>query len=176
MYKYLIFFSLLLCHVCQASLVLWPLGSAMRMERDENRNLVPRIAQQYALGIAFNSWSMELARSQFESDSEEGNVRVLRNYEDMTLWLGHQVSLSEQVNFVGSGGLGLYQEKIKTIVGVISSTSKSDQKLLFGLGAELKWKPFDLGLLLSTGARVLMSEDFDPNPQPEFFIRTGWQF
>lgn len=176
MYKYLILFSLLFAHVSQASVILWPLGSAMRMERDENRNLVPRIAQQYALGIGFDNWSVELARTQFESDSEEGNVRVVRNYEDMMLWLGHQVSLSEQVDFVGSGGLGLYQEKIKTVVGVISSMSKSDQKLLFGLGAELKWQPFDLGLLLSTGARVLMSEDFDPNPQPEFFVRVGWQF
>lgn len=175
MYKYIIAI-LLLSHISKAEIVIWPLGFATRLERNENQNLITQSSFQYAGGVHFYDWSAELSRIEFNSKTHEGNISVEREYQDMILWLGHHFLVLNKIEFIGSGGVGLYQEKIVTLVGSSSNVSTSEQKVLFGLSGELRMKPYDIGLLLSSGIRIIIAENFDPNPQPEIFVRTGWQF
>lgn len=175
MQKFVIFI-LLVSQTAWADFVFWPLGLVSRLERDEDQKLVTRSALQYAGGIRLNNWSIELSRIELSSKTQEGNVSIEREYQDMTVWLGHHFLLLNKIEFVGFGGLGLYQEKVHTQVSSTTDTSSSEQKPLLGLSGELRWKPYDMGFLLSTGARLIMAENFDPNPQPELFIRAGWQF
>lgn len=175
MYRYIVFI-LLISQVSFGEIVVWPFGFAARIERDEDQSLVTRSSLQYAGGVRFNNLSVELSRIELKSKTQEGNISIEREYQDMTFWLGHHFLIINKIEFVGAGGLGLYQEKVKTVVSSISDTSTSEQKPLLGLSGEVRWRPYELGLLLSTGARLVVSENFDPNPQPEFFIRAGWQF
>lgn len=175
MYKIIIIF-LLFTQNLWASIIFWPIGLSSRLERDEDQSLVSRNVQQMAGGVRILNWSAELSRSTFSTSTQEGNITIQRNYEDFTLWLGHHFVITERLDFVGWGGLGIFIEKIRTVVGSASSTSTAEQKSLLGINGELRWKPFEWGLLLSTGARVLGSENFDPNPQPELYVRAGWQF
>jgi hypothetical protein len=175
MYKFIIYF-LLMTQTSWASIVVWPLGFIVRLERDEDQSMISQKALQFAGGVKIQNWSIELSRTQYSSETQEGSVSVSREYQDMTLWLGHHFPIVEKIDFVGWGGLGTYNEKIITVVGAASDTSTSKQKTLLGLSGELRWKPYDFGWLLSTGARLVTAESFDPNPQPEFFIRAGWQF
>jgi len=169
----LLFFFVQTSH---ASIQVWPLGAGARFERDENQSLAPRITQRFAVGLNMKSIQVEIASDQFSSKSSEGNVSIKRQYQDFTLWLGHQFHQWSQVQFLAAGGLGQYQETIKTRVGALNDESTSNTKILTGVGLELRYKPFDFGLLISSGARILWAENFDPNLQPDLFVRLGFEF
>ena len=162
--------------VSHASIQVWPLGAGARFERDENQSLTPRVTQRLAIGLNIESIQVEIASDQFSSKSSEGNVSIKRNYQDFTLWLGHQFHQWNQLNLFAMGGLGQYQETIKTRVGTLTDESTSNSKTLMGVGLELRYQPFDVGLLVSSGARKLWAENFDPNLQPDLFVRLGFEF
>ena len=175
MYKSVIFI-LFLTQLSHASIQAWPLGAGARFERDENQSLTTRATQRLAVGLNIESIQVELAHDRFSSNSSEGNVSIKRQYQDFTLWLGHQFHQWNQVQFLAAGGLGQYQETIKTRVGALNDESTSNTKILIGVGLELRYKPFDFGLLISSGTRILWAENFDPNLQPDFFVRLGFEF
>lgn len=175
MCKSLILF-LFIAQLSHASIQVWPLGAGARFERDENQSLTPRVTQRIAVGLNIESIQAEIASDQFSSKSSEGNVSIKRSYQDFTLWLGHQFHQWDHLNFYAMGGLGQYQETIKTRVGTLTDESTSNSKTLMGVGLELRYKPFDIGLLVSSGARILWAENFDPNLQPDLFVRLGFEF
>ena len=176
MSKFLIFLILFSARISLGAITLWPAVYSLRTDRDEFQNTQFQSAQQFSLALQIQSWSLEFGRTEFDSSSEEGNIFIKEKYEDSILWLGYHFKLLEELDLVISGGIRTYQEKITTTVGLISNRSESEQEMLTGIAGELRWKPFDLGFLLSSGIRVLMAENFDPNPQPEFFVRAGWMF
>lgn len=160
----------------QARILVWPLGFGARFERDQNQSLTNRGTQRFAVGLQLESVSVELATDRFSTQSSEGNVSIKRKYQDFTLWLGHEVQKWDSLSAFASAGLGQYQETLDSQVSNLSDESTSSARVLTGLGLELRYRPFLNAILISTGARILWAESFDPSFQPDVFARLGFEF
>ena len=84
-----------------------------------------------------------------------------------------------QVSVYGAGGVGTYQETIKTTLNGSGETDTTGYKLMGGLaagadGSYLFTKNF--GVVAALEGRGLVASDFDPNPTWSAVLRTGFLF
>ncbi len=163
--------------VAQAqNFTLVPLGLGLRFERAENQDLVSRQSFHLSAILDYDRFSFELGRDQFSSKTSEGNVSIKREYQDYLAWASYHLLGDDQFRFYIGGGFGFYQEQIATRVAGFETDSSTQQEFFSGGGGEFRWYPSSLSVLVSTGARMLYSQNFDPELQPHLFLRLGWRF
>ena len=157
------------------SFTIIPLGFGLRYERSETQDLVTRQSFHLAGILDVDQFSFELSRDQFSSKTSEGNISIKRDYQDYLAWASYHI-LGEQFKFYVGGGFGFYQEQVSTQVSGFETDSSSQQEFFSGGGGELRWYPNQTSILVSIGARMLYSQNFDPELQPHLFLRLGWKF
>jgi hypothetical protein len=153
-----------------------PLGLGLRFERSETQELTSRQSFHLALIYDNERFSMEISRDQFNSKTAEGNVSIKREYQDYLAWANYQLLGTDLIRFYLGGGFGFYQEQIITRVASFETDSSTQQEFFSGGGAEVRWHLSRPEVLVSTGARMLYSQSFDPELQPHLFLRLGWRF
>ncbi|MFN9066108.1 MAG: hypothetical protein ACK5V3_02695, partial [Bdellovibrionales bacterium] len=112
----------------------------------------------------------------FNSKTSEGNVSIKREYQDYLLWANYQLLGDDQLRFFIGGGFGYFQEQIITRVASFETDSSTQQEFFSGGGAEIRWYLTRPDVLFSSGARMLYSQNFDPELQPHLFLRLGFRF
>jgi hypothetical protein len=171
-----ILFSLLFSVMAQATVYVWPLGLGFRFEREESQGLKAQSTFRLAAGFEADEWNFEVQRDQFESKTSEGNTSVKREYEDFSGWVGYSLYTENDLKMIGRAGLGFYQERVKTQVAGFQDEGATNQEFFSGVGVELRWVPFQNALVLSGGGHFLYSQTYDPELQPDLFLRLGFLF
>ncbi len=159
----------------EAKILIWPYNPSLRLERHENQNLKFYNGYFHGVGFLVERWYGSLESENYQSRTSDGNVSIKRDYQDLKLWGGYSLFQFPSWHFLGLAGLGLYKEQIETKVGSVEDLSTSDQKTLFGLGAELLYSSKS-AISFGIGARFYWGEDLDPYPQPGLYLKLGLQF
>lgn len=169
----ILFFS----SVSQASFYFWPVIMKGRGERNDQQNLELKSNSWPSLGLSysFDRWILSLDSSKYNKDSDSGNISITVNYSDVAAWGGYSLFQGANWDLYAVAGFGIYEEKVKTTIGALSTTNRSTNRNLLGAGAEHIFRtPFMLSI--ASGARMIWTDDLDPEIMPEIYLKLGLVF
>lgn len=170
-------FLFLLSELAQARTYLWPLLLKGRGERTEEQAMELRGNQFPSVSASFTveEFIFSLETSRFENESSDGNVSIATRYSDLSAWGGYHLFNFEQGSIYALVGLGSYEQKVESSVGNVTTQNSSSQKMLSGAGLEYLLET-DFYLALAAGARLIWTEDLDPETMPELYLKIGIGF
>lgn len=169
--------SLLVSSLGEAHVYLWPAIIKSRGEINDSQALELRSNQWPSLGLSFTfgQWIINLDSSQYSHNSDNGNVSIETNYSDVGVWGGYRLFMGEVWDFYAVVGTAVYQQKVETSINNLSTTNKSHDRSLVGMGGEYLLKtPFNFSFV--GGARLNWTQDLDPEIMPEFYLKLGVGF
>ncbi|MEZ0392342.1 MAG: hypothetical protein ACAH59_09015 [Pseudobdellovibrionaceae bacterium] len=150
-------------------------GPEWRPEKDlENKTSIHTLSN-YALGAGFRDYLFILEKSSFEESSGNAALNVERRLESIMLWGEWRAPAWKAfVPYLG-GGLGAYQEIVKTnLPPAPSTTRETSHKMLTGLNFGLQ---LEIPILwLSLEGRLLFGDELDPQPTLGALARVGLWF
>ena len=161
----------------EAHVYLWPVLLKARGERSEEQALELRsnALPSFGASYSFESWIVSIDRSNYSFSSDNGNVSIKTLYSDIAVWGGYSLFSGDIWDFYAVAGTGIYQQKIKTIVGGLSTSNRSNDKSLVGMGAEYLLKATPV-FSMAAGAKFNWTEDLDPEIMPEIYLKLGAYF
>ncbi len=169
----ILFFSL----ISEAQVYIWPAILKARAERNEEQSIELRSNQWPSFGLSYvlDRYIFNFEKSSYNTNSDNGNVSIETQYSDSVLGFGYSLFQYDASDFYAVVSTGFYQQKIKSTVGSLSTTNRSEDKSLIGIGAEylLRTPTF---ISLTVGGRFNWTEDLEPEIMPELYFKIGLYF
>ncbi len=163
--------------LAEANVYIWPVLLKARGELTENQALELRSNDfpSFGASYSFDRWIVSLDRSLYSNESDSGNVSIETQYSDFAIWGGYSLFQGEIWDLYAVVGTGVYQQKIETTVGGLSTSNRSSDKSLVGMGAEylLRATPY---FSFATGAKLNWTQDLEPELMPELYLKLGAYF
>jgi len=155
---------------------IYPLNFELRYERDATQQLVDRRPLNLALGVRKGPSTVLFEYSRFNETTGNATLSVDRTHEEFLFWWKQNILNFEMLDFFLAGGLGAYDEKVKTTFEGVGETTDSTGMQIMGGGSagvqSLLWRY----VLVSFEGRLMAGKNFDPNPQPSLLLRLGVEF
>jgi hypothetical protein len=151
--------------------VLWA-GLEQRSERDIGGSFGGQALTSFGLGAGYGPILGVLERSAFKESSGNSTLAVNREYEETLLWLfWRSAAWKGFVPYFG-GGLGVYQDRVETLLMGSSLTSESPQFLLSGAALGVQWVLPSIWFSLE--ARIFSGEELRPPMMSGALLRLGF--
>ncbi len=163
--------------LAEANIYIWPVLLKARGELTETQELKLRSNDfpSFGASYSFDRWIVSADRSLYSNESDSGNISIETKYSDFAVWGGYSLFQGEIWDFYGVVGTGIYQQKIETSIGGLSTSNRSSDKSLVGMGAEylLRATPY---FSIVTGAKLNWTQDLEPEIMPELYLKLGAYF
>lgn len=162
---------------------LYLLDFEMRYEKDASEQWVDRKPLNLGIAYRMSRWSVLFEYARFSEESGNSTLNIDRTHEEMMLWgrwhLWGLKNQRNQVSIYGAGGIGTYQETIKTTLNGAGESDTTGYKIMGGLGAGVDGSYLftrSFGVVAALEGRGLVASEFDPNPTWSAVVRTGFLF
>jgi hypothetical protein len=138
----------------------------------------------YGLGLRHQNFAVLLETTRTTTSSGNQALSIDREHRDWLLtgryFFWNRVFGSGTVGFFAAGGVGFYNETVRTTLtgNVTQDNGNREVEAIAGLGTEATFAPVlgDFGFTVGTEFRILASKNFDPNPVPVGLARFGVSF
>lgn len=159
------------------------LNSQKRFETGEELNLVTRGSRQFAVGATRAGYGALLEYSSFDTESGGGYARIGRKHEEILMWLKKDLGGWTSFRWLAGLAAGAMREQVTTRIEDLQTTDVGHNEVLSGvsLGATYslalgEGRAVKKALQVSLEGRIFFAQSFDPNPQPDVVLRSGFQF
>lgn len=157
------------------------LGKELRYERGNSQEIVDRSPINFSLALEIEQISLMFEYSQFEEYTGNETANISRKHQDASAWFRHhfyqdKLPDAKRWSVFAGGGVGGFEEEVKTTLMNYSRTDKAPIKLFAGLvfgavaGVELKK---DIEFLIAAETRALLASEYNPNPIWSAVMRMG---
>jgi hypothetical protein len=150
-------------------------GAEFRGERDVNANYAGLTYLNLAAGVRYRQWNFLIESDTFSQTSGNATLSVEKKVQDILGW-AYRVSDQSwhRISPMMGAGIGAYQIKVETTLSGTETDDSSTWKIMGGASAGLK---LDLPVLwVSIEARLLVGDEFDPQPTLSGLARLGLWF
>lgn len=159
----------------------YPLNVQTRFETGEELNLVARQSRNFAFGATREGYGVLAEYSSFETSSGASYSSIKRRHEELLAWLKKDLGGWRAFRWQAGAAVGVMREQATTRIEDLETTDRGRDELLTGLsaGATLsigQGTVIKKAFQVSLEGRAFFASSFDPNPQPDVVLRTGFQF
>lgn len=150
-------------------------GAELRGERDVNANYAGLTYQNLAAGVRYRQWNFLVESDNFSQTSGNATLSVEKKVQDILGWVYWESEQSwHRLSPMMGAGMGAYQIKVNTTLSGAETADSSTWKMMGGASAGFK---LDLPVLwVSVEARLLVGDEFDPQPTLSGLARLGLWF
>lgn len=154
-----------------------------RFEKGEDLNMVARSPRNFAVGAMRDGGGVLAEYASYQVDSGAGDAKIQRSHQEFLVWLKKDLGGWRLLRWEAAAAAGVLREEAVTRLEDLKATDTGRPELLTGLslGGALSIPlstvaGMKTALQVSLEGRALFASSFDPNPQPDIILRTGFQF
>lgn len=153
---------------------LMSLGLDLRMERDQEQGTQVRSSPSISLGLGYKHYLGLIEYSQSQ-DNTGGNATLDVSHSSETAMLWGQLHTEDEWKFrpFFGFGLGAYRESATSEFYQQSQTDQGAWRDIYGAAFGFRWAGYS-PFWLSIEGRVLINQNFDPNPTVAGLVRIGF--
>lgn len=150
-------------------------GAELRGERDVNANYMGLTYRNLAAGVRYRQWNFLIESAKFSQTSGNATLSVEKKVQDILAWTYWVSEPSwHRISPMMGAGIGAYQIKVNTTLSGTETADSTTWKVMGGASAGFK---LDLPVLwVSLEARLLVGDEFDPQPTLSGLARLGLWF
>lgn len=153
----------------------YPLTMDTRFERGSSQGIEQRHSKDFSIGLKSSRYTFLIETSSYRVETGTAALGVARTHREFHIWGKGMLNQLNSTEVYWAAGGGVYDEVVSTSLLGASETSQSQMNMMAGaaIGAETMFFRF---LIMNLETRILISKDFDPNPQPAVVWRLGVVF